>query len=198
MDSGFLSDDAAAVLPSDRYVHRSVASRLIHDERMLHEEILSSPIIPTALEVLALSSQAAGVDTRLPFYNVDLLEFSISLPSHWKLRNGKSRYILRSAFEADLPAQTLVRQDKFDFAPAFIAGLREHREKVLDLTDPAFADRWSLVNRMRLENARNLLHHDGTAIGNSDAFFLWRVAVLGMWSSISREPPQASDARLVN
>ncbi len=198
IDGGFLSDEAAAQVPADRYERRTVASRLIHDERMLHEETLNSAIIPTALEVLALSSQAAGVDTRLPFYNLDLLEFSLSLPSDWKLRDGMSRYILRSAFEGDLPPKTLARQDKFDFAPAFIAGLCEHREKVLDLTDPVFADRWNLVNRKRLDSARSRLHHLDVTIENTDAFFLWRVAVLGMWASISREPPQGGELRPIH
>ena len=69
-----------------------------------------------------------------------------------------------------------------------MAGLVAQTEKVLDLTQPTTADLWGLVDRRALEDARESLYRNGAAIELGDAFFLWRVAILGMWAKISRDP----------
>lgn len=187
-DLKFISDAANAELPTDRYNIKLARNRIDHDERMIHEEVLGDALQPCSLEVFALCSAAVGLETRLPFYDVDLVEHSISLLSEWKLRGGMARYILRQAFSGDLPEITLKRRDKYDFTGPFIAGLADQREKVLDLTGPGLADRWGLVNRDSLDAARDNLYRNGTAIERVEAFFLWRVAILAMWAGISREP----------
>lgn len=187
VDADFLDPAVARTVDSARYTHRPATSRLDHDERIVQEEALSTALQPCSLEIFALCSRAAGVVTRMPFYDVDLLEFSLSLPSEWKLRDGLSRYILRAAFAGDLPSETLRRQDKFDFTAPFMKGLVAQREKVLDLTDPAHADPWHIVNRSRLERSRDSLCRDGTGASRADAAFLWRVAILAMWSEIAKD-----------
>ena len=188
----YLSDDAVRAIEPDRYEIRPAAGRLDHDERMLQLEVLDHALQPGSLEVFALCSHAAGVDTRLPFYDVDLVEQSFSLPSEWKLRDGLSRYILRAAYRGDLPEETLNRQDKFDFTSAFVAGLVSQTDKVLDLTDPAVADPWGLVDRQSLTEARESLYRNGAGIALGDAFFLWRVAILAMWADIAHAPLTAA------
>ena len=192
----YLSEDAARDIEPDRYDRRPAAGRLDHDERMLHLEALSHALQPGSLEVFALCSHAVGVETRMPFYNVELAEHSLSLPSDWKLRDGLSRYVLRAAYRDDLPPMTLARRDKFDFTGAFMAGLLKQKTKVLDLTDPAGADPWGLVDRRALADARESLSRNGAAIELGDAFFLWRVAILGMWADIARTPLAASSPDL--
>jgi asparagine synthase (glutamine-hydrolysing) len=184
----FLSEHATHDIPAGRYDSRPAAGRLDHDERMLHREALEQALQPGSLEVFALCSYAVGVETRMPFYDVELTELSFSLPSALKMRDGFSRYVLRAAYRGDLPEATLKRRDKFNFAPAFIAGLVSQRDKVLDLTQADFADPWHIVNRRSLDEARESLYRNGAAMDTPDAFFLWRVAVLGLWSRILREP----------
>ena len=188
----YLSDDAVRAIEPDRYDIRPAAGRLDHDERMLHLEALDHALQPGSLEVFALCSHAAGVDTRLPFYDVELVEQSFSLPSKWKLRDGLSRYVLRAAYRGDLPDETLNRRDKFDFTSAFLAGLVSQKGKVLDLTGPAVADPWGLVDRRSLADARESLYRNGAGIDLGDAFFLWRVAVLAMWAEIAHAPLPAA------
>lgn len=188
----YLSEDAVRAIEPDRYDIRPAAGRLDHDERMLHLEALDHALQPGSLEVFALCSHAAGVETRLPFYDVDLVEQSFSLPSEWKLRDGLSRYVLRAAYRGDLPEETLNRQDKFDFTSAFVGGLVSQTDKVLDLTDPAVADPWGLVERGSLAEARESLYRNGAGIALGDAFFLWRVAILAMWADIAHEPLPAA------
>lgn len=184
----FLSEQALSNLGSDRQNIRKASESGAHDERMVQEEALNIPLQAIALDIFSGCAAAVGVEARHPFLDVDLVEFSLSLPSEWKLRDGMSRYILRRAYTGDLPEMTLKRRDKFDFTGPFIAGLVDQRERVLDLTGPGLADRWRLVNRESLNAARDNLYRNGTAIERVEAFFLWRVAILAMWAEISRQP----------
>ena len=185
VDASYLDRERSAELRSDRYVFRPAAARLDHDERSLHEEALSLALQPTSLEVFAHCSHAAGVATHMPFYDRELVELSVSLPSHWKLRDGQSRYILREAFRHSLPPDLLARRDKFDFGPAFLHGLVNVREKVMDLTQPCQPHLSGLVNRPLLADVRERMARNGTRIHITDAFFLWRVAMLTLWNGIA-------------
>lgn len=184
----YLDDRILDKLGHERYFVKNAMDNGYHDDRMIQEEALGIPLQSIALDIFSECSSAVGVEARHPFFNVDLVEFSLSLPSDWKLRDGYSRYILRQAYAGDLPEITLKRRDKFDFSGAFIAGLVDQREKVLDLTGPGPADRWGLVNRESLNAARDTLYRNGTGLDRIEAFFLWRVAILAMWAEISRIP----------
>lgn len=184
----FLDQEYSHSILPDRYVKASVFHSPYHNERMAHEEALSIPLQLIANEIFALCSAAVGIDARSPFFNFDLVEFSLSLPSEWKLRNGLSRYILRQAYAGALPEETLRRRDKFDFTCSFIPGLVDQRDMVLDLTGSDLAHRWGLVNRDALTRARDNLYRNGTGIDRLEAFFLWRVAMLAMWAEVARQP----------
>jgi asparagine synthase (glutamine-hydrolysing) len=63
------------------------------------------------------NSMAHGVEVRLPFLSHELVEFIFSLPSHFKIRNGWTKWILRTAMEKKLPSSIVWRQDKVGFEP---------------------------------------------------------------------------------
>ena len=63
------------------------------------------------------NSMAHGIEIRLPFLNHALVEFVFSLPSHFKIREGWTKWLLRSAMEDILPAEIAWRRDKTGFEP---------------------------------------------------------------------------------
>jgi asparagine synthase (glutamine-hydrolysing) len=63
------------------------------------------------------NSMAHGVEVRLPFLNHELVEFLFSLPSHFKIREGWTKWLLRRTMEDLLPAATVWRKDKTGFEP---------------------------------------------------------------------------------
>jgi asparagine synthase (glutamine-hydrolysing) len=63
------------------------------------------------------NSMAHGVETRLPFLNHELVEFVFSLPSHFKIREGWTKWLLRRSMEDMLPAEITWRRDKTGFEP---------------------------------------------------------------------------------
>lgn len=63
------------------------------------------------------NSMAHGREVRLPFLSHELVEFIFSLPSHLKIRNGWTKWLLRTTMEKSLPAEIVWRRDKVGFEP---------------------------------------------------------------------------------
>jgi asparagine synthase (glutamine-hydrolysing) len=183
-----LADGARQFYGDPATVPRPVRTRPDHDERMVQEAALSSALQATAFEVIALSSRVVGTETRMPFCDRDLAEFSLSLPSEAKLGEGYSRLILRKAMRGRVPESVLARGDKFEFSANFVRGLLSNRERLLDLADPGNARLTEFVSRSRLQYLRNQVSHKGTAIDTVDAFTLWRVAVAAQWLDLEARP----------
>ena len=53
----------------------------------------------------------------LPFLNHELVEFVFSLPSHFKIREGWTKWLLRQSMKEQLPAEIVWRKDKIGFEP---------------------------------------------------------------------------------
>ena len=63
------------------------------------------------------NSMAHGVEVRLPFLSHELVQFIFSLPSHYKLQNGFTKYILRESMKQTLPSSIVYRTDKIGYEP---------------------------------------------------------------------------------
>lgn len=184
-----LSDEMMAMLDPDQLTPRRVDTRSDHDEHMVHVEALENPIQQLALETIGQCSRATGVETEMPFYDRDLIEYSLSLPSDWKLRNGMTRYVMREAMRDRLPRDVLARQTKYDFTRPFLAGLCANREAVLDWTAPKPGLLADMVNEGRLARVREDVVRKGTGIDTDDARFVWRCTIMAMWQAqIERTP----------
>lgn len=67
--------------------------------------------LPNDLNVkLDRCSMAHGLETRCPFLDTRLIEWSFSLPDRFKWRKGVTKWILREAFREDLPQPILTRR----------------------------------------------------------------------------------------
>lgn len=94
-------------------------------------------------------TMGVSLEGRVPFLDYRLVEWSLSLPGEYKLREGVSKYMLRRAMEGLLPAEILARP-KRGFGPPFgswlRAGLLEYTRELLlspraqarGLCDPEF------------------------------------------------------------
>jgi asparagine synthase (glutamine-hydrolysing) len=63
------------------------------------------------------NSMAHGREVRLPFLNHQLVEFIFSLPAHYKINAGWTKWILRKTMERQLPSEIVWRKDKVGFEP---------------------------------------------------------------------------------
>ena len=63
------------------------------------------------------NSMAHGREVRLPFLGHELVEFIFTLPSHFKIREGWTKWLLRQSMDQLLPADIVWRKDKVGFEP---------------------------------------------------------------------------------
>jgi asparagine synthase (glutamine-hydrolysing) len=63
------------------------------------------------------NSMAHGTEVRLPFLSHELVAFVFSLPSHFKIRNGWTKWLLRETMKNKLPGEIIWRRDKVGFEP---------------------------------------------------------------------------------
>jgi asparagine synthase (glutamine-hydrolysing) len=63
------------------------------------------------------NSMANGREVRLPFLSHELAEFVFTLPSHFKIREGWTKWLLRQSMKRQLPDEIVWRKDKIGFEP---------------------------------------------------------------------------------
>lgn len=73
--------------------------------------------LPQLLHYADRNSMAYGRELRLPFLSHELTEFLFSLPADYKIKNGWTKYLERSAFEGVLPETIVWRKDKIGYEP---------------------------------------------------------------------------------
>lgn len=87
------------------------------------------------------NSMAHGREVRLPFLSHELVEFIFSLPSHFKIRKGWTKWLLRESIKNKLPENITWRKDKVGFEPpqeqwmqqpAMQEAIRQSKKKLVD------------------------------------------------------------------
>jgi asparagine synthase (glutamine-hydrolysing) len=106
---------------------------------------LEQTSIPYQLHSEDRNSMFFSIESRLPFLDYRLVEFCLSLPEHYKLRDGYPKKILRDAVDS-LPMEIKERKDKMGFVSPdetwvrenstyFIEKMKIAREKYNFITD---------------------------------------------------------------
>ncbi len=90
-----------------------------------HLDKISSSLHSIALETKYLFFKNYGINVRSPFYDKDLIEFCLNMPSKWKLRSGKTRFILREyLFSMGLPTISS-RKNKANLGYGLVENIRK-------------------------------------------------------------------------
>lgn len=72
--------------------------------------------LTSLLRVADRNSMHSSIESRVPFLNKKLVEFSLSLPENYLLSDtGETKHILRKALEGIVPEEILNRKDKIGF-----------------------------------------------------------------------------------
>jgi asparagine synthase (glutamine-hydrolysing) len=83
--------------------------------------------LPLLLREEDRNSMAFSIETRLPFLDYRIVEFMFSMPSHFKVKNGTTKYILREAMQGILPEPVRMRRSKFGFSTPMDEWFREEK-----------------------------------------------------------------------
>ena len=117
-------------------------------------QTLSGGLFQSTFEWMDRIHAARGVEPRYPFFDRRLVEFCLDLPARLRLREGWTRFVLRSAVP-ELPDEVRWRGWKTNlegnFIERFVAVDQGRVEAVLSRPDarfPAFVDRKTILGRL--------------------------------------------------
>lgn len=155
-------------------IHSNVARNL---KENLLRQVYGAPL-PGLLRFEDRNSMAWSVESRTPFMDYRLLEFTLGLPARYVYNNGVRKSVLRKAMHGTIPTDIENRKDKMGFVTPEEVWLKgEGKEWFLDAID----DTCNMFKHMIDEGL--LKKHVQDIIEGREAFsFLpWRVAALGIW-----------------
>jgi asparagine synthase (glutamine-hydrolysing) len=123
-------------------------------------------------------TMANSVEARFPFLDYQFVEYVLSLPSEFKCRHGKTKYIFKKSLKGILPKEVIL-QTKRGFAgnPVNIFG-KDFQKYVLELykaTEPLLAEHFNL------DNIRNRLIFDTEKTGFREGSKIWSIFSLMLW-----------------
>jgi asparagine synthase (glutamine-hydrolysing) len=99
------------------------------------------------------NSMAFSIESRVPFLDHRLVEFSLNLNSSLKIKGGWTKYILRKALEPVLPPEIAWRRDKLGFVTPQNAWKKEISGTLADYLNSA--DLPPVLNKKYLEKMTN-------------------------------------------
>lgn len=149
-------------------------------DREFHARFMQRPVLLQALDWLEAVGAGAGVEVRVPFFDVRLVELCVSLPLEQKLRDGWSRYVMRQAMDGILPEEIRWRKDKSDIEPGFYRALRTHASTQLEALWTS--DDASLAPYLDVDQcARRHARFDAGVASSQESFLSWRASSLALW-----------------
>ncbi len=109
--SGWINTNAMLAKPSTPYPPSPSFS-----EQSRQQLFVSS--VPMLLHFEDRNSMAHSIESRTPFLDYRLVEFTFNCPTEYKVSKGETKRILRNALKDTLPKKVLERHDKMGFLTA--------------------------------------------------------------------------------
>ncbi|MBA2648876.1 MAG: asparagine synthase (glutamine-hydrolyzing) [Legionella sp.] len=89
------------------------------------ESLLCESNIPQLLRYEDRNSMRFSIESRVPFINTEIVEFVLSLPANYRIRNGYTKAVLREALKGIIPDAVRKRRDKLGFPAPEVQWMKE-------------------------------------------------------------------------
>ncbi len=184
-----LTAEAAAASDGDIYrdarrmVSECDAETLLERMQNLDTQLYLAEDILTKVD---RASMAVSLEVRAPFLDPNVAEFAASLPANYKLRGGKSKYILKRAVK-DLLPRYVTRRSKKGFGVPVAEWLKGKLKPLArDLLSPERVRRAGVFNpeyvtRLQDEHERGVANHRK---------LLWTLLMFELWHESFVETPR--------
>ncbi len=147
--------------------------------RREHWRALISPRLADVQDALAASALRTGVELRDPFFDRRLMEYCLSLPADQKVRQDRTRVVMRHAVGPLLPPIVRNRQSKTRLDLMVTSALAVYGRGRLDA---AMRDATELLAPYVPPESMRAVYGRCLAGGTSaDVGRVWRLATLGIW-----------------
>lgn len=146
---------------------------------LCHAQILSTNL-PMLLHWEDRDSMAHSIESRVPFLDYRLVEFSMGLPDNMKIKNGITKKILRDAMRGIIPDEICNRTDKIGFATPEQFWLKgEGRQDFREALEKSIESSQGILNRSAL-----ILYDDIVDGKKPFSHAIWRMICFGQWMDI--------------
>jgi asparagine synthase (glutamine-hydrolysing) len=149
----------------DRVLHAEFQSKMVNDYLLTEDRM----------------SLANSVEERVPFLDLDLVNFGFSIPVHLKIRNNTTKYLFRKAMQKHLP-ERIITKKKWGFTVnpylQFRKDLKEVAEKVLT---PEFVNKQGIFNYSYL---KRIMDHPPHPKMRWHYNYLWVVLGIAIWQKM--------------
>ncbi|MDD4932953.1 MAG: asparagine synthase-related protein [Methylacidiphilaceae bacterium] len=145
----------------------------------MHRLRLASEILATIFESLDKEASWWGIEAAHPFFDPEVVEWCLGLPSDQKLRDGLTRYALRGAVRGIVPESVRLRRDKSDQSQALTLLLHRYNQRQLRALREE--DRPLLEPYLEWAEFESIWHRFQNSPNPADCMVLWRAKVLALW-----------------
>jgi asparagine synthase (glutamine-hydrolysing) len=121
------------------------------------------------------NSMAHGREVRLPFLSHELVEFLFSLPARFKIRKGRTKWLLRQSMQDWLPPELVWRTDKVGFEPPQKNWMEHNRVQQMIQDAKSVLVKERVLKQEALN--KKIQPHDAHAADNYDWRYLASVAL---------------------
>jgi asparagine synthase (glutamine-hydrolysing) len=135
--------------------------------------------LPMLLRFEDRNSMAFGVEARVPFVDHELMEFALTLPESFLLRDGNTKSVLRDSVTDCLPPTVSQRRDKIGFQTSEKGWLASHSSDIMHDFDELGERAGNLLTTSTRDFIEKSLTGSGTAYLAS-----WRMFVLLRWMKV--------------
>ena len=144
--------------------------------------------VPTLCHTEDRMYMMSGIETRFPYLNINLQKFALSLQDTFKLSYGFTKYILRNAFNDELPKKLIFRNDKEGFDTGKDYFLKKNkifiRKNILNQN--------SIILKKKIISIKFLKYFDeymksSNSIKKYDLNFIFRVISFEIWLNIFKK-----------
>jgi asparagine synthase (glutamine-hydrolysing) len=143
----------------------------------MYKELLFETI-PASLRAEDRNTMAHSVESRSPFLDHRLIEYSYALDNKYKIRNGIGKWILRESMKGILPEKVRTRKDKAGFiSPADEWFRTINKNQILDMLN---SDELRQINIFDIDALKSLYQEHLMGIKNHQ-MFLWQLINVFIW-----------------
>ncbi|HOY30930.1 MAG TPA: asparagine synthase (glutamine-hydrolyzing) [Bacteroidales bacterium] len=126
-------------------------------------------------------SMANSVEERVPFLDLDLVNFGFSIPVHLKIKNNQTKYLFRKAMAQKLPPK-IISKKKWGFAVnPYIQFQKDLKTTAEAILTPEFIEKQGIFNYRYI---KRILDHSPHPKMRWHYNYLWIVTGLAIWQKM--------------
>lgn len=153
----------------------SISNRGIDRFKESLYNLIFTSSLPALLQYEDRNSMAFSIESRVPFLDHRLVEYSFCLKDEDKIYKGITKFLLRLSLQEILPEKIFTRKDKKAFATPESNWLRNELKELLEIN----FSQLDFINKSLVQN----IIKDFKNGDNSNDKLVWRLASLNHWVS---------------